>query len=342
MGHGFYPTKNNTCLEIHLDASEDWYFGLDNNTPAGQYNFVKTLSHEIGHTLGLGHSSVPTALMFAYYNEKNTLDQDDIMAIQYLYGKKQQISSSKPYFSTTPRTQTKMPTEVTYEPTIINMSSSYDVCELDVKDLLFFILHYNLYIIHKDKIWIMDLKSRMFNTKGMSIYSVLPFLPKFDRITSIYQRPSGDIVLLIKNEIFIINERSFALIGRVNVSSIFTQFYDKQIIGAVNTYSGKTIYFFEDNYYMIVNEFNLSAVSYGYTSKDFSGIPSSIQGVFRYINGMLYFFQDGRYFEYNEFTNSLYSSDKINLNKFDIQCPSLSVYEQLKLLLSKILERKHN
>lgn len=45
--------------------------------------------HEFGHSLGLGHSSVQTAIMFPWYHsyEKyKDLPDDDRLAIQQLYG----------------------------------------------------------------------------------------------------------------------------------------------------------------------------------------------------------------------------------------------------------------
>ena len=45
--------------------------------------------HELGHSLGLGHSDVEEAIMAPFYRGYNpdfTLDKDDIEGIRYLYG----------------------------------------------------------------------------------------------------------------------------------------------------------------------------------------------------------------------------------------------------------------
>ena len=47
------------------------------------------MTHEIGHTVGILHSEVKEALMYAYASKSTRakLHQDDIDAIQALYGK---------------------------------------------------------------------------------------------------------------------------------------------------------------------------------------------------------------------------------------------------------------
>ena len=47
-------------------------------------------THELGHSLGLGHSKDRESIMYAYYKSSmpaSGLTDDDVKAIQYLYGK---------------------------------------------------------------------------------------------------------------------------------------------------------------------------------------------------------------------------------------------------------------
>ncbi|MGP1933133.1 MAG: matrixin family metalloprotease [Arsenophonus sp. NC-XBC3-MAG3] len=42
--------------------------------------------HKIEHVIGVGHSDVNHSIMFAYHNGATELSNDDILAIQNLYG----------------------------------------------------------------------------------------------------------------------------------------------------------------------------------------------------------------------------------------------------------------
>ena len=79
-GHSFFPVYGG---DVHFDDEEDWTV----NTPRGT-SLLMAATHLLGHSLGLSHSDVRSALMYPFYRgymENISLDQDDIQGIQALY-----------------------------------------------------------------------------------------------------------------------------------------------------------------------------------------------------------------------------------------------------------------
>ncbi|XP_046330276.2 neutrophil collagenase-like [Haliotis rufescens] len=89
LAHAFPPGSGGLSGDAHFDNDELWTIDVDNKDWERKY-LEKVAAHEFGHSLGLQHSNVDGALMSAYYSGvKRTYDlsDDDINAIQYLYGK---------------------------------------------------------------------------------------------------------------------------------------------------------------------------------------------------------------------------------------------------------------
>ncbi|XP_075699596.1 stromelysin-2-like [Rhinoderma darwinii] len=89
LGHAFMPPVSKSMKSIdgdlHLDNDEKWSI----NEKKG-VNLLQAAAHELGHSLGLDHSTIPGALMAPTYKGYKPLFQlhkDDIEAIQSLYGK---------------------------------------------------------------------------------------------------------------------------------------------------------------------------------------------------------------------------------------------------------------
>lgn len=85
LAHGYYPPANGNSAagDIHFDIAELWKIGFGG---AG-FDIAQVLTHEIGHAIGLGHSSVPGSLMGAFYTEAFAgLQADDIAGAQFIYG----------------------------------------------------------------------------------------------------------------------------------------------------------------------------------------------------------------------------------------------------------------
>jgi hypothetical protein len=86
LGHGWFPDSTNggsLAGDIHFDIAENWTIGF-----AGPgFDIFTVAAHEIGHAIGLDHSTVPGSLMNSSYTEAfSGLQADDILGAQFIYG----------------------------------------------------------------------------------------------------------------------------------------------------------------------------------------------------------------------------------------------------------------
>ncbi|KAL8550432.1 hypothetical protein ACS0TY_009024 [Phlomoides rotata] len=87
LAHAFSPPAG----LFHLDGDENWVIDGNflNGAPRSAVDLESVAVHEIGHILGLGHSSVGDSIMYPSISSgtrKVELANDDIMGIQELYG----------------------------------------------------------------------------------------------------------------------------------------------------------------------------------------------------------------------------------------------------------------
>lgn len=100
LAHAYFPTPDQRCKELHIDAEENFFYGKLEDTPKHQTNFLNVVLHEIGHTLGIAHSNQIADVMYPWYGVGlNELGIGDKLALEALYGSKRSNTTS----STTPQ-----------------------------------------------------------------------------------------------------------------------------------------------------------------------------------------------------------------------------------------------
>lgn len=107
LAHAYFPQYGG---DAHFDDEEYWTINSYSGT-----NLFQVAAHELGHSLGLGHSSVRESLMAPFYQRYKpqfNLHKDDILGIQALYGKRTEAPPTLPPFDDKP----VVPTQPSYVP----------------------------------------------------------------------------------------------------------------------------------------------------------------------------------------------------------------------------------
>ncbi|WP_207461053.1 matrixin family metalloprotease [Azospirillum sp. SYSU D00513] len=83
----FYNNGAFVSTFVRFDSAESWSYAGSGSAPGGTYSFYTVALHEIGHAIGLAHSSSLSALMAPAYNSSRLdLQAEDIAGGVYLYG----------------------------------------------------------------------------------------------------------------------------------------------------------------------------------------------------------------------------------------------------------------
>uniref|UniRef100_A0A8D0GND0 Matrix metallopeptidase 28 n=1 Tax=Sphenodon punctatus TaxID=8508 RepID=A0A8D0GND0_SPHPU len=283
LAHAFFPRRG----EAHFDNDERWSL----QSGKGRNLFI-VVAHEVGHTLGLEHSPVRSALMSPYYKKLGkdfVLSWDDILAIQNLYGKPSRGSAVQLPGNLFTRFQAWSPGIPGSDHQQETFGSHYCQSSFDA-----IALGKGLYIFKGSHFWVV---SRGGNTTGPQ-----PLQAKWPRLPA-----AIDAVTLSEADgkfYFFKGGRYWRYKG----SALEAGFPRKCIASSLPRHPDASLYYqplrrlvlFKGPKYYVVSEESLQLEPYYPRSlKDWSGVPSRVNGALTYQDGFVYFFRDEQYWKFD-------------------------------------------
>lgn len=286
LAHAYFPIYGG---DAHFDDAEMWSV----NTKAGT-NLFQVAAHEFGHSLGLSHSDVKTALMAPFYRgyvPNFRLDPDDIQAIQALYGKK--VGS----VTTTTSTSTKAPDEQE-----ISNPAVTKLCRNPRIDTIFNTQHGNTYLFVGDSYY------------RIVEHSIAPGYPR--KISNGWPglEPNIDAAFTYKNgkTYFFKDSRYWRYSGRnmdgeypKKIESDFPGIPDHIDTALVWNGNGK-IYFSKGSLFWRFDPHKRRPVLPAYPKQlsMWGGVPANLSAALQY-QDFTYFFKDDKYYRFNDRTFSI-------------------------------------
>ncbi|KAG8543751.1 hypothetical protein GDO81_023768 [Engystomops pustulosus] len=281
LAHAFQPGPA-IGGDTHFDDDETF------TTNSQLYNLFLVAAHEFGHALGLPHSTDQGALMYPTYPTTDPhnfqLPQDDINAIQSLYGK-----STNPVQPTGPTTPSKCDPNIVFD------------AAMTLRGELFFFVNRFVLRVHP----------RVGETDLLFIQELWPSLP--NDIDAVYENPfTGENIVFKGNKYWTLSGFDVSQ-GPRSIMKLGFPKNVKKIDAAVTVEHLSKTYFFVNNKYYSYDE-EKQAMDKGFPrfiAKDFPGMRPKIDAAF-YYQGLLYFFQGEAQYEFNTGTKRIQQVLKSN------------------------------
>lgn len=310
LAHAFQPGFK-LGGDIHFFESVKWDFNTlyDEQPDDGKVSFFAVVLHEAGHSLGLGHSSDPTAVMYKYYSLNTaTLSNDDIYGIHHIYGVPLKPTSG--IFSSESGENTDVNSN-----TPDKCNTSYDAIAT---------IRGELFIFKDEFMWRPDTTDD-FN----EIRQLWNELPAKKRVDAVFENFNGKILIFIGDQIFVFESTN--LVDKLRLYHIGMGWHVKKIDTIFRwPYNGKVYIFTGNNYYRFDEKLFRVETNY----------PKLISSAFRDVysidtalafKNQLYFFKNENFYEFDD-----------NVMRLKRMLPQLSAVKFMKCITPKLFAARTN
>jgi len=286
LAHAFFPVFGG---DAHFDDSEQWTKGTFRGT-----NLLQTAAHEFGHSLGLSHTDDNEALMAPFYRGfevKPKLNQDDIKAIQALYGKKTSASTNS-VFGTNSVPLNEIDTNVN------EIENDSPLCS-DPRIGAIVTVEDNSTYVFKGKQYYKLTDDSVEDGYPRDIARDWDGLP--GNIDAGFTWKNGKTYLFSKDQYWRFTNKNRDSGYPKPISKGFAGI--PNFIDAAFVWSGNgLIYFFKRGDYYRFNPEERPPVKDTYPKpiSNWEGIPDNIDDALKYKNGFTYFFKNGQYWRFDD------------------------------------------
>uniref|UniRef100_A0A336MF57 CSON000784 protein n=1 Tax=Culicoides sonorensis TaxID=179676 RepID=A0A336MF57_CULSO len=291
LAHAYFPVYGG---DAHFDDAEYWTIKSTRGT-----NLFQVAAHEFGHSLGLSHSDVRSALMAPFYRGYDSnfrLDSDDIQGIQALYGRKTSGGGSQ------------QPTiKTTKKPTVVQNDNSNELCKSPKIDAVFNTADGNTYVFKGDKYYRLT-ENAIADGYPKKISEGWPGLES--NIDAAFTYKNGKTYFFKGTKYWRYSGRTVDGDYPKKISDGFTGIPDHLDAALVWGGNGK-IYFYKGSKFWRFDPLKRPPVKSTYPKpiSNWEGIPNDIDGALQYTNGYTYFFKGDKYYRFNDRTFSIDQAD---------------------------------
>lgn len=288
LAHAYFPVYGG---DAHFDAEEIWTIGEYKGT-----SLLQVASHEFGHSLGLSHSDVREALMAPFYRGYDPnfdLDDDDVQAIQALYGKKTQKTSKgggSPSWGSSDDDSTNSPSAP--GPT------SNKLCKDSKIDTIFNSHDGRTFVFKGDEYYQLT-EDSVLNGYPKKIAQSWPGLP--GNIDAAFTYKNGKTYFFKGKQYWRYVDSKMDGNYPKDISVGFAGIPDDIDAATVWTGNGK-IYFYKGSKFWRFDPTLHPPVKSAYPKpiSNWQGLPNGLDAAFKDKNGYTYFFKDNAYYRFND------------------------------------------